>query len=359
MIEPIKTPRERPLHRDSGPKVRDEVAGGPKFTALSSATGARRVPVSGLGGSDEPSPGDPADPTRASTRPASPRPRSTTASPGSCRRGVRRAGCRLERQLSPSNRTSQRDDGVTCRAMAGVTREPFDAVDECNEFGQPIGVPVPDVTYEAPKQQLFRGAFCEVVPLSAESHADGLFKAFGRHGTSADWTYLPYGPFNREEFARWAREAEGMKDPCFYAVVDANDGSALGVTSLMRADLTSGCIEIGHVHYSRELQHTPAATEATYLLARHVFDDLGYRRLEWKCDSLNRRSRRAAERLGFEFEGVFRQHKVCKGRNRDTAWYSIIDREWPRHRAALCGWLAHDNFDTTGRQVRALAAFRE
>jgi RimJ/RimL family protein N-acetyltransferase len=168
------------------------------------------------------------------------------------------------------------------------------------------------------------------------------------------WDYLPYGPFADTAAMRAHLAAQAASaDPLFYAVVE--DGRAAGVVSYLRVEPEHGCIEIGHIWFGAALQRTPAATEAIYLLARHAFDDLGNRRLEWKCDAANARSRRAAERFGFTFEGVFRQHMIVKGRNRDTAWFSIVDGEWPAVREAFEAWLAPENFDADGRQKAPLA----
>jgi RimJ/RimL family protein N-acetyltransferase len=155
------------------------------------------------------------------------------------------------------------------------------------------------------------------------------------------------------------KERASSRDPLFYAVVDRETGSARGMASLMRIDPENGVIETGHIWFAPVLQRTRQATEAIFLLARYSFDDLGYRRFEWKCDSLNQRSRRAAERFGFVFEGVFRQHMVIKGRNRDTAWFSMLDGEWPPVRAGFKAWLAAGNFDGEGRQRRSLGEIRD
>jgi RimJ/RimL family protein N-acetyltransferase len=192
-------------------------------------------------------------------------------------------------------------------------------------------------------------------PLDPGRHAEELLAA--SEGDPQLWRYLPYGPFaDAAELRGWLAERAASADPLFLAVVETATGRAAGVVSYLRVEADHGCIEIGHIWFGSELQRTPAATEAVYLLARHVFDDLGYRRLEWKCDAENERSRRAAERFGFTFEGVFRQHMIVKGRNRDTAWYSLLDGEWPAARAAFEAWLAPENFDGDGRQRRPLAA---
>ncbi|MEZ5450761.1 MAG: GNAT family protein [Thiolinea sp.] len=166
---------------------------------------------------------------------------------------------------------------------------------------------------------------------------------------------MPYGPFaTLAAFQDWLRASALGDDPLFHAIIDLNTGKAVGVATLMRIDPANGSIETGHIHYSPLLQRKPAATEAMYLLMRRVFDELGYRRYEWKCNALNAASRQAALRLGFQFEGIFRQMQVVRGHNRDTAWFSIIDREWPAIKTALEHWLDPANFDTHGCQLSSL-----
>lgn len=203
------------------------------------------------------------------------------------------------------------------------------------------------------------GARVVLERLDAARHGDALYGA--AHGEGADprlWEYLPYGPFtdDREGFTRHLEAQAASTDPCFYAVVDAGTGLAAGVVSFLRIEPAHGAIEIGHVWFGGALQRTPQATEAIFLLARHAFEVLGHRRLEWKCDDANARSKAAAIRFGFTAEGVFRQHMVVKGRNRDTAWFSILDGEWPVVGAAFRAWLAPENFDADGRQRSSLAA---
>ncbi len=194
------------------------------------------------------------------------------------------------------------------------------------------------------------GRLCSVEPLVPERHGPELFAANALDPTGRAWTYLPYGPFaSLEEYLSWMRSTCLGDDPLFQAVVEAADGRAVGVASYLRIMPASGSIEVGHINFSPRLQRTVAATEAMYLMMKRAFD-LGYRRYEWKCDALNARSRAAAQRLGFSFEGVFRQATVYKGRNRDTAWYAIIDREWPALDAAFRQWLDPANVDADGRQ---------
>lgn len=210
-----------------------------------------------------------------------------------------------------------------------------------------------------PARVTLEGAYAKLVPLDASAHARDLYAP--THGADCEtlWRYLWDGPFSSEAEFRTALERKGATDdPLFFAIAEPRSGRALGYASYMRIEPGHRCIEVGSILFAPELQRTPAATEAMYLMARHAFEDLGYRRYEWKCDSLNRPSIRAALRLGFTFEGVFRQHMIVKGRNRDTAWFSMLDSEWPARKAAFEQWLAPENFDAEGRQKSALAALR-
>jgi RimJ/RimL family protein N-acetyltransferase len=208
-----------------------------------------------------------------------------------------------------------------------------------------------------PERAPLEGETVRLEPVDAARHARDLFTA--SEDAPALWDYLAYGPFpNLPAFTEWLKERAASDDPLFFAVVDRAAGLARGMASLMRIVPEHGVIEVGHIWFAPPIQRTRQATEAIYLLARHAFDDLGYRRFEWKCDSLNLPSRRAAERFGFVYEGVFRQHMVVKGRNRDTAWFSMIDGEWPAVRAAFELWLGPENFDSKGGQRRSLAEVR-
>jgi RimJ/RimL family protein N-acetyltransferase len=205
------------------------------------------------------------------------------------------------------------------------------------------------------------GARVRLERLDPDRHGDELFAAGGAEaGDPQLWAYLPYGPFDgdRAGFDAHLRDQAAAEDPWFYAVVDLASGRASGVVSYLRGDAVHGSIEIGHIWFGAALQRTPAATEGIFLLARHAFEDLGHRRFEWKCDAANARSRAAAERFGFTYEGTFRQHMVVKGRNRDTAWFSILDGEWPAVRDAFVAWLADANFGEDGAQRASLAALR-
>lgn len=228
---------------------------------------------------------------------------------------------------------------------------------ELNELGQPVGLPLDGwQSPPSPKPEVMAGRFCRLEPLSVERHARDLYTAFARDTEGRTWTYLPYGPFrSAEEYREWMSATCFKDDPSFYAIIDAATDKPVGVAAYLRIDPKNGVIEVGHLSYSPLLQRTPAATEAMYLMMRRAFD-LGYRRYEWKCNALNAASRNAAERLGFTFEGIFRQAVIVRGRNRDTAWFSIIDSEWPALRAAFQRWLSHENFDSDGRQRESLRA---
>jgi RimJ/RimL family protein N-acetyltransferase len=211
-----------------------------------------------------------------------------------------------------------------------------------------------------PDRVAMEGETVRLVPLDQAAHARELFTGSHGPGISTDlWLYMSVGPFDTQEaFTSWLETCAQSTDPLFFTVIDSHTGRSSGMVSYLRITPGQGVIEIGNIWFSPTLQRTRQATEAIYLLARHVFDDCGYRRLEWKCNALNEPSRRAAERFGFRYEGLFRQHMVIKGRNRDTTWYAMIDRDWPVIRAAFERWLAPENFDEAGRQRQTLAAIR-
>jgi len=201
----------------------------------------------------------------------------------------------------------------------------------------------------APSRADMVGRYVTLTPL-LPSHASALVEA----ADDGVWRWLSYGPFTPDKYREWIEANASGDDPVFYAVLVG--GQPRGVVSYLRIDRANGVIEIGHIWYAPSIQRSRATTEAAYLLARHAMDDLGYRRFEWKCNALNEPSRRAAERFGFTYEGTFRQHMVYKGRNRDTAWFSILDGEWPAIRAEFERWLDPANFDADGRQRSALNA---
>ena len=203
------------------------------------------------------------------------------------------------------------------------------------------------------------GRFCRVVPLVAEAHAAGLFATYSAAPDTRGWTYLgDEMPESAASYRARLATMEASEDPLFHAVLDRASGEPLGIASYLRIDPGNGVIEVGHLHFGPRLQRVPAATEAMALMMIRAFDELGYRRYEWKCDSLNAPSRAAALRLGFTFEGIFRNAVVVKGRSRDTAWFSITDADWPKVRAGLADWLDPANFDADGRQRRGLAELR-
>lgn len=224
--------------------------------------------------------------------------------------------------------------------------------------GLPVGLPVEDWSPRPrPPRETMLGQYCRLEPFSAEKHYLQLFNAYSHDLDARNWTYLPYGPFtSADDFKLWCQEQCTGDDPFFHTVIDQTTNTPTGLASYLRIAPQVGSIEVGHIHFSPQMQGTRIATESMYLMMRRVFDELGYRRYEWKCNALNTPSCRAAERLGFQFEGIFRQAALSRQQNRDTAWFAIIDEDWPRLRAGFEQWLLEDNFDTTGRQVRTLAA---
>lgn len=224
-----------------------------------------------------------------------------------------------------------------------------------NELGQRVGISVNNEPLQAPMPTTMQGRFCELVRLDAATHAADLFAAYAAADNDGDWTYLPYGPFRElDAFVEWLTTMAALSDPMFFAVVDRGRGAALGVASYLNIKPSTHSIEVGHIHFSPALQQTPAATEAMYLMMQRVFH-AGYRRYEWKCDDLNLPSRAAAKRLGFGYEGTFRNATHYKGRSRDTAWFAVVDSEWPSRSAEFERWLAPSNFDATGSQRTRLA----
>lgn len=201
-----------------------------------------------------------------------------------------------------------------------------------------------------------KGRTVTLEPLDAQRHASALWQAV--RGRDDLWAWMGDGPYaNEQEFAQGLQRKQNAADMIFFAIVPRGLGRVAGYASYLRMEPAHGVIEVGNILMSPALQRTTAATEAMYLMARHVFDDLGYRRYEWKCNALNEPSRKAALRYGFSFEGIFRQHMVVKDRNRDTAWFAVLDSEWPVRRAAFEAWLDPENFDEAGKQIRPLASF--
>ena len=217
--------------------------------------------------------------------------------------------------------------------------------------GQPLGAPVEDWPARRPTSVTLKGRYGWIEKLNA-GHRAALWDTI--NGNDAVWTYLPYGPFSEwTAFSSWLGEREQLEDPFYYAVVDPQS-RAVGVIALRDVRPAMRKIEVGHIVFSASLQRTPLSTEVHYLLMCYVFETLGYRRYEWRCNVLNGASYRAATRLGFTFEGTFRQDMIVRGRNRDTAWFSMLDSEWPARKLAFQRWLAPDNFDADGRQKVSL-----
>lgn len=217
------------------------------------------------------------------------------------------------------------------------------------------GTPVPGFTPPPrPDAPVLEGRYARLELARAEVHAADLYRAKSADTSDAIWTYLPYGPFHSQAaYHRWLKEATAGRDPVFYAVKNLETGRFGGVASFLRIKPEAGSIEVGHINFAPELQRTRAATEAIFLMMQWAFE-AGYRRFEWKCNALNLASRRAAERFGLSYEGVFRQHMVVQGRNRDTAWFAAIDAEWPALKEAFGAWLSPANFDADGRQIERL-----
>ncbi|MDC7788339.1 GNAT family protein [Rhodoplanes sp. TEM] len=235
----------------------------------------------------------------------------------------------------------------------------LDRPSESEPAGLPVGEPVDATPAKRPGGMPLVGRSVAVVPFDMDAHAADLYAA--THGPERErlWFYLSVGPFAaRADFDAYLERFLAGSDPVLYAIVDRASGRAVGHATYLRIEPAHRSVEVGHILFSPALARTAAATEAMALMMRHAFDDLGYRRFEWKCNALNAPSRRAAERLGFTFEGVFRRHLIHKGRSRDTAWYAVTDEEWPSRRAAFEAWLAPDNFRADGTQRRSLAELR-
>jgi RimJ/RimL family protein N-acetyltransferase len=227
---------------------------------------------------------------------------------------------------------------------------------ETNEFGQIVGAKVANwQPAKRPSKESLYGHYCILEVMDIDKHAHKLFEALKIDNNGESWTYLPHGPFDDvEDFREWLKANTKDPETLLYAILDIKSGEPIGMAAYLRICPEHGSIEVARVHFSALLKNRPAATEAMYLIMRNVFENLGYRRYEWKCHSLNQASKNAAERLGFTFEGIFRQCNVFKGRNRDTAWFSIIDSEWPRIKAKLEKWLNPNNFDHNGHQKLSL-----
>lgn len=211
-----------------------------------------------------------------------------------------------------------------------------------------------------PERKTMEGRYVRLEPLDAGKHGDGLYEASSVPDASERFAWLPdCPPESRAAFQPWLEKAEASPDPLFFAVIDKASGKVAGRQTLMRIDAANGVIEIGHIYWGPLISRKPAATEAQFLFMKYAFDELGYRRYEWKTNNRNEASKRAALRFGFQFEGLFRQHLVVKGENRDTPWYSVIDKEWPALKKAYEGWLDPGNFDSEGVQKKRLEDFRK
>lgn len=225
-----------------------------------------------------------------------------------------------------------------------------------NQFDQIIGFPVEHWSARPlPPKKVIPGNYCRLEPLNMAQHGEQLFEAFQLNNPGDTWTYLPYGPFaTYPEFKQWLAMADAHQ--FFYTIIETETQTPQGIARYHKVDPEHGVIEVGSIHYSKALQKSRAATEAMYLMMQFAFDELGYRCYKWRCNALNQGSRKAAERLGFQFEGIARQGYVFKGYNRDNAWYSIIDSEWPALKAKFLKWLSPDNFDVSGNQILRLQA---
>jgi RimJ/RimL family protein N-acetyltransferase len=223
-----------------------------------------------------------------------------------------------------------------------------------------LGATVDARPAKAPQPITLAGRFVTLAPIDPAAHGKALYEnSHGEHQEDL-WRYLFDGPYpDRSSFDSRLRQMASTKDPLFLTILDQSSQQPVGCASYMRIEPAHRCIEVGSILFTPLLQRTPGATEAMFLMARHVFEDLGYRRYEWKCNALNEPSRRAALRLGFIFEGIFRQHMIIKGRNRDTAWYAMLDSEWPSRKANFERWLAPENFDAEGRQKESLARMNQ
>lgn len=226
-----------------------------------------------------------------------------------------------------------------------------------DENGQLVGLPVKNwQTPPLPPKTVMQGKHCRIEPFNLDDHHEDLFHAFKLDTQASNWTYLPYGPFSElADFKAWCENTCLGDDPLFHVVIDNKTNKAAGLASYLRITPDNGSIEVGHIHFSPLIQRTRVSTESMYLMMSRVFDELGYRRYEWKCNALNTPSCKAAERFGFQFEGIFRQATIVKNQNRDTAWFAIIDSDWAALKTGFQTWLADENFDNDERQIRPLS----
>lgn len=229
-----------------------------------------------------------------------------------------------------------------------------------NKYDQPIGEPLPNWSERAyPQRKILDGQYCKLEPYIVNQHAKDLYDAYSQAPDDRDWTWLPIGPFQSfNDYLEYARQFETTQDPIHYAVINKETQKAVGSIAIMRIDTLNGVLEMGYVLYSPLLKKTTIATEAQFLLMQYVFEELKYRRYEWKCDSFNEPSKKAALRLGFTYEGTFRKLIVYKNRSRDTAWFSLLDDEWPRNKSIFQAWLDPKNFDKNGHQILSIQQLR-
>jgi len=227
-----------------------------------------------------------------------------------------------------------------------------------DDNGLPLGLDLVDwKPVSRPPVAPISGQYCRLEPFNIDVHSEELFHAFSLDKKGVNWAYLPYGPFDTlGQFRQWCTEYCVSDDPLFHTVIDLKSDQAVGLASYLRITPDMGSIEVGHIHFSPLMQRTRMATESMYLMMSRVFDELGYRRYEWKCNALNAPSCKAAERLGFQFEGIFRQAVISKNQNRDTAWFAIIDEDWPQIKNGFTQWLAAENFNEGQSQVCSLEA---
>lgn len=228
-----------------------------------------------------------------------------------------------------------------------------------NQYNQPLGQAVEDWNEPALPDEVLMGRFCQLEPLDIKRHSQALYQANSEDITPESWTYLAYGPFESlTDYQQWLTAQINTPNQQFYCIKDCRTDKAVGLAAYLRINSEAGSIEVGHLKFSPLMQRTPISTEAMYLMMKHAFD-LGYRRYEWKCNNFNEPSKRAALRLGFQFEGIFRQAQIVKGHNRDTAWFSVIDQEWPQLHNAFEQWLTPKNFDSEGLQIERLFDIRQ
>ena len=227
-----------------------------------------------------------------------------------------------------------------------------------NNLVQPTGETIPNWTSrQFPPHTKMEGQYCSIDILDIEEHAENLFNAFTKDINNNDWIYLPYGPFEtQKEFEEWLQKECTGNDPLFHTIIDRNNNKPVGMASYLRINPNDGVIEVGHIHYSTLMKKKIIGTEVMYLMMKRVFDELEYRRYEWKCNALNTRSCDAAHRLGFKFEGIFKQHMISKGHNRDTAWFAILDKDWPQVKTNFEKWLDKNNFNEDGIQKVSLSS---